>query len=93
MLCQEDKKEEVKLKDIPVVREFPDVFPEDIPGSPPKRKIDFEIELEPGARPISKPLYRMAPAELRELKVQLEDLLQMGYIRPSIPHGEYQCCL
>jgi len=74
----------VKLEDIPVVKEFSDVFPAEIPGLPPKKEIDFEIELEPSARPISKPLYRMAPAELRELKIQLEDLLQKGYIRPSV---------
>ena len=85
-LCSitKDKKEDVKLEDIPVVKEFPDVFSEEIPGLPPKRETDFEIELEPGARPISKSPYRMAPAELKELKVQLEDLLQKGYIRPSV---------
>ena len=71
----EVKDKDVKLEDILVVKEFPDVFPEEIPGLPPKRKIDFEIELEPSARPIPKPPYRVAPAELRELKIQLEDLL------------------
>jgi len=55
-----------------VVKEFPDVFPKDILGLPPKRETDFEIELEPRACPISKPQYRMAPTELEELKVQLE---------------------
>ena len=85
-LCfvSEVKNKDVKLEDIPVVKEYPDVFPEEILGLPPKREIDFEIEIEPSARPISKPPYRMAPAELRELKVQLEDLLQKGYIRPSV---------
>jgi len=78
----EDKNRDLKLEDISVVKEFLDVFPEEIHGLPPKREIDFEIELEPSARPISKPPYRMAPAKLRELKVQLEDLLQKGYIRP-----------
>ena len=76
--------EEMKLEDIPVVGEFLDVFSKEIPGLPPKREIDFEIELEPGEHPISKPLSRMAPAELRELKVQLEDLLQKGYVRPTV---------
>ena len=80
----EVKYEDAKLEDILVVKEFLDVFPEEIPGLPPKRQIDFEIELEPSTRPISKPPYRMAPAELRELKIQLEDLLQKGYIRPSV---------
>jgi len=85
-LCciMKDRKEGMKLEDIPVVKEFSDAFPEEILGLPPKREIDFEIELEPGVHPISKPPYRMAPAELKELKVQLEDLLQKGYIRPSM---------
>jgi len=55
-----------------MVKEFSNVFSEEIPGSAPKREIDFEIELESEAPPISKPPYRMAPAELKELKVQLE---------------------
>ena len=66
----EDKKDGIKLEDIPIVREFPDVFPEEIPGLPPSREIEFEIELEPGARPISKPPYRMAPMELKDVGKQ-----------------------
>jgi len=89
----EDRKEKVKIKDIPVVKEFPDVFPEEIPRLAPRKEIDFKIELELEARPISKPLYRMAPAELKESKMQLEDLLQKGYIRISLSHGKRQCCL
>ena len=58
-----------RLEDIPVVKEFPDVFPEDLPGIPPNREIDFQIELAPGTEPISKAPYRMAPLELKELKV------------------------
>jgi len=80
----EDRKEEVKLEDIPVVKKFLDVFPEEIPGLPPRSKIDCEIELEPGAQLISKSPYMMALAELKELNVQLKDLLQKGYIRPSV---------
>ena len=60
------------------------MFPEEMPRLPPKGEIDFETELEPRTFPISKPPYRMAPAELKELKVQLEDLLQKGYITPSV---------
>ena len=60
----------VGLEDIPVVREFPDVFPEELPGLPPAREIDFSIELLPGTMPISQASYRMAPAELKELKTQ-----------------------
>ena len=64
--------------------EFPDLFPEELPGLPPQREIDFEIELISGAQPISKAPYRMAPMELKELKTQLEELLQKGFIRPSV---------
>ncbi|KAJ4792483.1 polyprotein [Rhynchospora pubera] len=71
------------ISTIPVVREFTDVFPEDISGMPPHREIEFGIELMPGTTPISKAPYRMAPAELKELKVQLEELLEKGFIRPS----------
>ena len=59
------------------------MFPVDLPGMPPDRDIDFCIDLEPGTRPISIPPYRMAPVELRELKAQLQELLNKGFIRPS----------
>jgi hypothetical protein len=73
----------VKLEDIPVVCEYPDVFPDDLPGMPPDRDIEFIIELQPGTAPISKRPYRMPPNELAELKTQLQDLLDKGFIRPS----------
>ena len=63
---------------VQVVQEFPDVFPSDLPGVPPDRDIDFSIDLEPGTKPISIPPYCMAPAELKELKDQLQDLLSNG---------------
>uniref|UniRef100_A0A2N9FHE6 CCHC-type domain-containing protein n=1 Tax=Fagus sylvatica TaxID=28930 RepID=A0A2N9FHE6_FAGSY len=79
---------EVKLKDISVVREFPDVFPKELPGLPPDREVEFSIDLLPGTGLISKAPYRMASTELRELKVQLQELLDKGFIRPSIsPRG------
>ncbi|KAH0665419.1 hypothetical protein KY285_026625 [Solanum tuberosum] len=68
---------------IPVVSEFREVFPSDLLGMPPDRDIDFCIDLEPGTRPISIPPYRMAPTKLRELKVQIQELLDKGFIRPS----------
>src|SRR5688572_25241435 len=71
------------LESVSIVNEFPDVFPEDLPGIPPKREIDFGIDLLPVTNPISIPPYRMAPAELKELKEQLKDLLDKGFIRPS----------
>jgi hypothetical protein len=73
----------IKLKDIPIVCEYPDVFPDDLPGMPPDRDIKFIIELQPGTAPISKRSYRMPPNELVELKIQLQDLLDKGFIRPS----------
>ena len=63
--------------------EYADVFPDDLPGMPPDRDIEFVIELQPGTAPISKRSYRMPPNELAELKVQLQDLLDKGFIRPS----------
>ena len=71
------------IESVSIVREFLDVFPADLPYIPPDRDIDFCIDLEPGTRPISIPPYRMAPAELRELKVQLEELLSKVFIRLS----------
>jgi hypothetical protein len=73
----------IKLKDIPIICEYPDVFPDDLPGMPPDRDIEFIIELQPGTAPISKRPYRMPRNELVELKIQLQDLLDKGYIRPS----------
>ena len=73
----------MRLEDILVVREFPDVFPDDLPGLPPEREIDFQIELAPGTKPISRAPYRMAPAELKELKVQMEEMVNKGFVRLS----------
>ncbi|KAL0546377.1 hypothetical protein IC582_016285 [Cucumis melo] len=75
---------EVSLSSEPLVREYPDVFPDELPRLPPPREIDFAIELEPDTTPISRAPYRMAPAELKELKVQLQKLLDKGFIRPSV---------
>jgi hypothetical protein len=73
----------IKLEDIPVVCEYPDIFPDELPGMPPDRDVEFVIELQPGTAPISKRPYRMPPNELAELKLQLQELLDKGYIRPS----------
>jgi hypothetical protein len=70
-----------EIQDIPVVCEFPDVFPEYLPRLPPER--DVEFELKPDMAPISRRSYRMPPNELAELKTQLQDLLEKGFIRPS----------
>jgi hypothetical protein len=73
----------LEIQDIPVVCEFPDVFPEDLPGLPPERDVEFVIELKPGTAPVSRRSYRMPPNELAELKTQLQDLLEKGFIWPS----------
>jgi hypothetical protein len=72
-----------QLEDIPVVCDYMDVFPNELPGLPPDRDVEFVIELQPGTAPISKRSYRMPPKELAELKKQLQELLDKGYIRPS----------
>jgi hypothetical protein len=69
--------------EVPVVNEFPDVFPEELPGMPPDRDIEFVIELKPGTTPIYKTLYRMATPELVELKEHIKELLEKGFIHPS----------
>jgi hypothetical protein len=74
---------ELPLKKIPVVCEYADVFPDELPGMPPDRDIEFAIELQPGTTPISKRPYQMPPAELAELKKQLQELLDKGFIFPS----------
>jgi hypothetical protein len=76
------------LKDIPISREYPNVFPDDLPGMPPDRDVEFTIDLQPGIAPISRRPYKMTPKELAELKVQLNELLDKGFIRPSsLPWG------
>jgi hypothetical protein len=79
---------ELKLEDIHVVREFLDVFHDVLPGMPPERATEFKIELQPGTAPIAKAMYKMSPVELKELNIQLQGLLDKGYIRSSIsPYG------
>lgn len=78
------KKPSVTPTSKPMVRNYSDVFPEDLPGLSPHREVDFAIELEPGTVPISKVSYRMASTELKELKIQLQELLDKGFIRPRL---------
>ncbi|GJX54168.1 putative reverse transcriptase domain-containing protein [Tanacetum coccineum] len=79
----EKKSDEKKLEDIPVVKEFPDVFPEDLPGLPPVRQVEFQIDLIPGAAPVARTPYRLAHLEMQELSNQLQELTDRGFIRPS----------
>nr|GEZ68651.1 putative reverse transcriptase domain-containing protein [Tanacetum cinerariifolium] len=79
----EDKSEEKQLEDVPIVWEFPEVFPEDLLGLPPVRQVKFQIDLVPGVAPIARAPYRLAPSEMQELSTQLQELSDKGFIRPS----------
>ncbi|GJT53740.1 putative reverse transcriptase domain-containing protein [Tanacetum coccineum] len=72
-----------KIVHVPVVQEFPEVFPEDLPGIPPTRQVEFRIDLVPGATPVARAPYRLAPSEMKELAEQLQELTDKGFIRPS----------
>ncbi|GKB86038.1 hypothetical protein Tco_0958310 [Tanacetum coccineum] len=89
-LIQVTKKgtEEKQLKDLSIVRHFSEVFPEDLHGLPPARQVEFKIDLVPGAAPVVRAPYRLAPAEMKELSDQLKELSDKGFIRPSsLPWG------
>ncbi|GJY35727.1 putative reverse transcriptase domain-containing protein [Tanacetum coccineum] len=79
----EDKSEEKRLEDVPILRDFPEVFPEDLSGLPPTRQVEFRIDLVPGAAPVARAPYRLAPSEMKELSEQLKELSDKGFIRPS----------
>ncbi|GJV03589.1 putative reverse transcriptase domain-containing protein [Tanacetum coccineum] len=79
----EDKSGEKRLEDVPIVRDFPEVFPKDLPGLPPTRQVEFQIDLVPGAAPVARAPYRLAPSEMKELSEQLQELSDKGFIRPS----------
>ena len=86
----DSKRSQVEVEKILVVREFPDVFPEELLGIPIEREVDLSIEIVPGTTPMSRAPYRMAPIELKELKVQLQELLDKGFIRPNVsPWGAH----
>nr|GEZ27785.1 hypothetical protein [Tanacetum cinerariifolium] len=78
----EDKTKEKRLKDVPIIQEFQEVFPEDLPGLPPAQQVEFQIDLVHGVAPIEQASYRLAPAELQELSTQLQELSDRGFIRP-----------
>ncbi|GJV01349.1 hypothetical protein Tco_1334918 [Tanacetum coccineum] len=78
----EDKSEKKRLEDVPIVRDFPEVFLEDLPGLPPTRKVEFQIDLVPGAARVARAPYRLAPSEMKELSEQLKELSDKGFIRP-----------
>nr|GEW82673.1 putative reverse transcriptase domain-containing protein [Tanacetum cinerariifolium] len=80
---EEDKLEGKQLEDVPIVRDFPEVFLEDLPGLPPARPMEFQIDLIPGAAPVARAPYRLAPYEMKELSKKLQELCDKGFIRPS----------
>ncbi|GKD24386.1 putative reverse transcriptase domain-containing protein [Tanacetum coccineum] len=79
----EKESKEKRLEDVPVIHDFLEVFPEEFPGLPPLRQVEFRIDLVPGAAPVARAPYRLAPSEMRELSVQLQELLEKGFIRLS----------
>ncbi|GKC41066.1 hypothetical protein Tco_1053450 [Tanacetum coccineum] len=78
----EKKSDKKRLEDIPVVKEFPEVFSEDLPGLPRVRQVEFQIDLMPGATPVARAPYRLAPSKLKEQSNQLQELADRGFIRP-----------
>ncbi|GJV57511.1 putative reverse transcriptase domain-containing protein [Tanacetum coccineum] len=79
----EDKSEKKRLEDVPIVQDFPEVFPEDLPGHPLTRQVEFQFDLVPGAAPVAWAPYRLAPFEMKELLEQLIELSEKDFIRPS----------
>ncbi|GKA81936.1 putative reverse transcriptase domain-containing protein [Tanacetum coccineum] len=79
----EDKSGDKRLEDVPIVRDFPEVFPEELQGLPPTRQVEFQIDLIPGAAPVARAPYRLAHSEMKELSEQLQELSNKGFIRPS----------
>ncbi|GJR62834.1 putative reverse transcriptase domain-containing protein [Tanacetum coccineum] len=79
----EDKSEKKRLEGIPIVRDFPEVFPKDLPGLPLTRQVEFQIDLVPGAALVARAPYLLAPSEMKELSEQLKELSKKGFIRPS----------
>ncbi|GJQ98844.1 hypothetical protein Tco_0521829 [Tanacetum coccineum] len=78
-----DKSKEKRLEDVPIIRDFSEFFPEDLPGLPPTRQVEFQIDLVPGVALVARALYRLASSELQELSTQLQELSDKGFIQPS----------
>ena len=83
-LVLDSKRGQIELENILVVKDFSDVFPEELLGIPPVREVDLSIEILPGTTPTSRAPYRMAQTELKDLKIQLQEFLDKGFIRPSV---------
>ncbi|GKF00230.1 hypothetical protein Tco_0023580 [Tanacetum coccineum] len=85
-----DKSEEKRLEDVPTVRDFPEVFPKDLPGLPPTRQVEFQIDLVPGDAPVARAPYRLAPSELQEFSDKGSIRLRMATGRGDHPHPQTQ---
>ncbi|GKF55280.1 putative reverse transcriptase domain-containing protein, partial [Tanacetum coccineum] len=84
----EDNSKEKRLKDVPIVRDFLEVFPKDLAGIPPARQVEFQIDLIPGVAPVARAPYQLASSEMKELSDQLQELSDKVFIRPSsLPWG------
>ena len=83
-LVLDSKRGQIELENIPVMKDFLDVFPEELSGIPPVIEVDLSIEILPRTTPTFRAPYRMTPTELKELKIQLQELLDKGFIRPSV---------
>ncbi|GJQ90639.1 hypothetical protein Tco_0001778 [Tanacetum coccineum] len=79
----EDKSEKKRIEDVPIVRNFLEVFPKDLPGLPPTQQVEFQIDLIPGAAPIARAPYRLTPSEMKDLSKKLKELFDKGFIRPN----------
>ncbi|GKA19787.1 reverse transcriptase domain-containing protein [Tanacetum coccineum] len=77
------KSKEKRMEDVPVIHDFPEVFPEELPGLPPPRQVEFRIDLVPEAAPVTRAPYRLAPSKMKDLSVQLQERLEKGFIHPS----------
>ncbi|GJX59934.1 putative reverse transcriptase domain-containing protein [Tanacetum coccineum] len=85
---EEDKSEEKRLEDVPIMRNFSKIFPKELPGLPPTRQVEFQIDLVPSVAPIARAPYRLAPSEMQELSAQLQEFSGKRFIRPSsLPWG------
>nr|GEX93758.1 hypothetical protein [Tanacetum cinerariifolium] len=82
-LGSQSKSKGKRFEDVPIVRDFPKVFPEDLPGIPPARQVEFQINMVPGAAPVARVPYRLAPSKMKELVEHLQELSDKGFIRPS----------
>nr|GEZ74622.1 hypothetical protein [Tanacetum cinerariifolium] len=83
----EDNSEKKRLEEVSIVRDFPEVFTEDLPGLPPTQKVEFQIDLIPSVAPVERTPYRLASSEMKELSDQLKELSDKGFIRPIMPFG------